>query len=1230
MLEKSYIDKICEYHIFDAHWYCTKYPDIKQGNLDPFKHFIQYGIYEKRFPNRNFRINLSELSNKLQNPVLEYIIYLCDNAISLSSICPLSNDKLKLLFDQATKLSLFNYNWYLEKYVDVYLTPNLHPFEHYMNIGWCEGRNPSSAFNTEKYLETYRNREKITDNPLKHFLEVGLNAGLQYWPTDDYRYSENKKKLIVVENSHDRATMHYRAKEILNDPKNKDEITILKINSNSIDHSNPVHDVYAIVLVRTTQNSQHIASLMNRAKNFSVPVIYDIDDFIWDEAELDNLRSFYRRQPEEKEHFKSVMRQVRGFMTNANAIVTSTWPLKILASKFGKPVQVVPNSIKKNRLALDKRYEKKLKRHEADATRMDSIVLGYFSGTSTHEYDFLECLEAVCDLLRIRNNVILRLVGEIPVKPAYFEGLSAQVEYLPLLAYEEMLSEISKCDIILAPLETGNIFCDCKSELKLFEPALFSIPVVCSPSFTYASTIMDGINGFLAGSKDEWREKLLQLIDNEPFRRTMGENAYTTILPRFETRTAFSIYKNFVLHIREILQRTGEASRYQAPTPGKSKAEPRISLVTCVYNKSRELPEFLRSIEEQMFDQCAEIVFVDDHSTDNSIQIIQNWIKYLHYSPFNDWIKPKLLTTTANSGNCVGRNVGIRAAKADIVTVVDCDCVLSENYLREHCNAHSTGCGDVCVGSRGIETQGNPASVVASNYTFNPAAAVRDSRHQDFFLINHFVNCVTRNFSFNKIKFPLLFKEEFTYTLEKESGFGWEDVDFGCRLFTAGAWIVYLERCFTLHITHESLCDDKEKALKSLRNFYKLLSLNPFLIDEQTGWFSTTFSAIRSWLLKYNYDVSQMKEYRELNHKRQRSKGPGPLFRTKGKRLRILSHAWHAPHQYELCKTQHDFFYIYDRKPNWNYKYRPFPHNATFVNLNEVNPNDYDLMIGHFDENVLHPEYCNGIVPQSWGQLFLFLASMRDTLPMICVCHGTPQFYGQYDPYRNPDKPIAIVEESRAELIDFLGSTQVVVNSHQAREEWKFVNAMTIWHGFQSNEFMPISKKNLWLCMEAEKMRQRPIYNGFTLFKECMLKAPCNMVIRNMRIDDTFIPFAPQLDSLLWAKTLFARYRKVVAESWFYLNFTQRSPMPRSRGESMMCGVIPVTTRNHDADMFIKHGDNGFLFDNADEFTETIEYILRNELKWEKWSKRARETARQTFHLDRYLQEWLGLMKKYA
>lgn len=80
----------------------------------------------------------------------------------------------------------------------------------------------------------------------------------------------------------------------------------------------------------------------------------------------------------------------------------------------------------------------------------------------------------------------------------------------------------------------------------------------------------------------------------------------------------------------------------------------------------------------------------------------------------------------------------------------------------------------------------------------------------------------------------------------------------------------------------------------------------------------------------------------------------------------------------------------------------------------------------------------------------------------------------------------------------------------------------------------------------------------------------------------------------------------------------------------MMCGVIPVTTRNHDADMFIKHGDNGFLFDNADEFTETIEYILRNELKWEKWSKRARETARQTFHLDRYLQEWLGLMKKYA
>ena len=80
----------------------------------------------------------------------------------------------------------------------------------------------------------------------------------------------------------------------------------------------------------------------------------------------------------------------------------------------------------------------------------------------------------------------------------------------------------------------------------------------------------------------------------------------------------------------------------------------------------------------------------------------------------------------------------------------------------------------------------------------------------------------------------------------------------------------------------------------------------------------------------------------------------------------------------------------------WDYGQRPLPDNARFRALDDIDSRDYDLAILHFDENVLAPENTNGVIGTEWGAAFRLFREQID-LPKVAICHGTPQFYGQYN-----------------------------------------------------------------------------------------------------------------------------------------------------------------------------------------------------------------------------------------
>lgn len=98
---------------------------------------------------------------------------------------------------------------------------------------------------------------------------------------------------------------------------------------------------------------------------------------------------------------------------------------------------------------------------------------------------------------------------------------------------------------------------------------------------------------------------------------------------------------------------------------------PEISVVMPVYNSSKYLNESIDSILNQSFKNL-ELIMVDDGSTDNSGQILEQ------YRRADSRIK---LFTQINSGQSIARNVALDVAKGKYIYFMDSDDILSVDAL---------------------------------------------------------------------------------------------------------------------------------------------------------------------------------------------------------------------------------------------------------------------------------------------------------------------------------------------------------------------------------------------------------------------------------------------------------------------------------------------------------------------------------------------------------------------
>ena len=117
---------------------------------------------------------------------------------------------------------------------------------------------------------------------------------------------------------------------------------------------------------------------------------------------------------------------------------------------------------------------------------------------------------------------------------------------------------------------------------------------------------------------------------------------------------------------------------------------PLVTFVVTSFNYANFIEQTLESIKNQSYKNF-EIVVVDDCSSDNSVEVIERFIR------FNQDLRITLIKHDKNLGQFASMLDGLRIANGKFVSFVDSDDILLEKYAETHVRVHlSTSVAFTC------------------------------------------------------------------------------------------------------------------------------------------------------------------------------------------------------------------------------------------------------------------------------------------------------------------------------------------------------------------------------------------------------------------------------------------------------------------------------------------------------------------------------------------------------
>jgi len=287
--------------------------------------------------------------------------------------------------------------------------------------------------------------------------------------------------------------------------------------------------------------SEIVGRFIEEAKKLNKHVFFDIDDMVVDTKYTD-MNSYVRNmEPEAKKDIDDGVRKMGQTLCLCDSAITTTEALAAGLEDFVPEVFINRNVASDEMMALSiAAIENEKKGRISHTGRRDKVVLGYFSGSITHNEDFELILSTLLRVLSENKNVYLMITGILDI-PSVFKEYKNRIIIHSFLDWKSLPGLIASIDINLAPL-TPNLFNACKSENKWVEAALVKVPTIASDIGAFSHMIENGVTGILCSSEDEWYEALSNMINDSILRTSISERAF-----EFCSKNCLAIYTGIPL-----------------------------------------------------------------------------------------------------------------------------------------------------------------------------------------------------------------------------------------------------------------------------------------------------------------------------------------------------------------------------------------------------------------------------------------------------------------------------------------------------------------------------------------------------------------------------------------------------------------------------------------------------------------------------------------------------------
>lgn len=398
-----------------------------------------------------------------------------------------------------------------ENDIDIFMIPSIWPETFsYTTQEIMEMNMPVAVFDLGAPAERVKQYDKGIVIPYID-AEKALEMIIEYYKSYGYPIVQQKPILFVAEyiSFSSRYRVEHLQEQLLYRGICSEFVEVDSVDINCIDQ-------YDKLIVYRCRHTDKMEQLVAKFRSAGKQVLYDIDDYIF---EYDQIKHLEFMKDSEYKDFDKYCDKIHKCMELMDGYITSTEHMKkaIEKSFSGRDVIVNRNIASAEMLIESMKVNHKLRDDER-------VVLGYFSGSKTHDGDFALISDVLLELMKKYENLYLKIGGCLQLDKC-FDEFSNRIIKFDFVDWRKLPALIQTVDINLMPLE-NTFFHACKSENKWMEAALVRVPTIASYNDELALVIQDGNNGYLCRNNEEWVRKLDALICDKLSRESIALKAF--------------------------------------------------------------------------------------------------------------------------------------------------------------------------------------------------------------------------------------------------------------------------------------------------------------------------------------------------------------------------------------------------------------------------------------------------------------------------------------------------------------------------------------------------------------------------------------------------------------------------------------------------------------------------------------------------------------------------------